>query len=359
LHASGNLLQHKITKNEKGEIKRENRRYDLQNLEKDFIKTLNENDYVCVEAGTGTFKLVKKLEKHVKKIIVINPMDFKAIYMTGKKTDKIDAKKLAEVLRFHIETNDEVNEFPEVYVPEEEIIKMRNLFSTYDLLKKQITSLRNRLRSIIRNELIQLKCRDICAYLKTNLNKLNLDEINKQQIQTILSIIEKVEIEIKEIEKTIIKLGLEHYETEIKNLISIDGISIFTSCAIISDIGDIKRFKNAKKLCSYLRSAPKIDSSNKKTYIGKINKRGRKRTFTMILQGLQHIIRNNLNYKNFYDRKTKGKSKGKVRSALVRKTIVAIFYMLKNNENWKFANNLNYERKIKELVKYKKLLKTA
>jgi hypothetical protein len=25
-------------------------------------------------------------------------MDFKAIYMTGKKTDKIDAKKLAEVL---------------------------------------------------------------------------------------------------------------------------------------------------------------------------------------------------------------------------------------------------------------------
>ena len=122
----------------------------------------------------------------------------------------------------------------------------------------------------------------------------------------------------------------------------------------MSDIGDLKRFKNAKKLCSYLRSTPKVDGTNETIKIGKINKKGRKLSFELIIQGLTHIIKSTPKLQNFYDIKSKNKGKNKVRSAIVRKTIVAIFYMLRNNEIYKDCDYKNYEYKLKQFEIKKK-----
>ena len=59
-------------------------------------------------------------------------------------------------------------------------------------------------------------------------------------------------------------------------LTSMKGISAFTAIALLSDIGKIKRFKSSKKLTSYLRSAPSVDSSNENIKIGRTNKFDRK-----------------------------------------------------------------------------------
>jgi hypothetical protein len=72
------------------------------------------------------------------------------------------------------------------------------------------------------------------------------------------------------------------------------------------------------------------------------------------LQGLIHIINSNPKFKTFYDRKINGKSKGTVRSALVRKTFKSIYYMQKNEESYRYTDEVIYNKKLKQLEKTKK-----
>jgi len=79
---------------------------------------------------------------------IINPIAFRELYMTGKKTDRIDAKRLADRLMYHIEMNDTDDWFPEVYVPDEGALEIRRLVTTYELLVKKGTQLKNQLKAI-------------------------------------------------------------------------------------------------------------------------------------------------------------------------------------------------------------------
>lgn len=343
-------------------IKRDSIRIRNCEIKSRFIPMLSKNDYVCLEASTGSFKFAKIIKPYVKEVLVINPFDFRSLYLSGKKTDKIDAKKLCERLYTHIQSRQLGFEdvFPNVYIPEDDIIELRSLFSTYKILKRQIVSFKNRVHSILKLNLISYDSNNLKKSVKRIMDEELLKEVYMEQIIILINQIESLEANAIEIERMIKKICYKHHREEIEILISIMGISFFIACAVISDIADISRFKNAKRFCSYLRAGMRVDSSNNITHVGKINKKARKLTFNMILQGLLHTIRYNNNYSDFQVKKLKGKSNGKVRCALVRKTMVAIFYMLKNKEKWRHCPKEKYNEKLVMLnreVKYLNLEK--
>ena len=72
---------------------RERRTYQVsyEGFEK-FLRTVSTEDYLILEASTGSFAFVDRVKEHVKKIIVVNPRDMKLISFVKKKTDKIDAE---------------------------------------------------------------------------------------------------------------------------------------------------------------------------------------------------------------------------------------------------------------------------
>ena len=76
------------------------------------IETLNEKDitlfldsvdvcktHVLVEATVNTFAFTGLIKDHVKEVIVANTFELKNISFTSKKTDKVDAYKLARILK--------------------------------------------------------------------------------------------------------------------------------------------------------------------------------------------------------------------------------------------------------------------
>jgi len=95
----------------------------------------SKKSYVCIEALTGSFELAHRIRPYVSDVYVLNSSDIK---ISNKKTDKVDARKLANMVRYHIESNDPDDHFPIVYIPERHIIQLRSLFSTDKILKKQI-----------------------------------------------------------------------------------------------------------------------------------------------------------------------------------------------------------------------------
>ena len=85
-----------------------------------------------MEASTGAFAFAKTIEPYVKEVRVIHPTDFKALYMSGKKTDKIDTRKLANRLKYYVENKEEdESDFPRVYIPEKKIIKLKRNFAIF------------------------------------------------------------------------------------------------------------------------------------------------------------------------------------------------------------------------------------
>ena len=326
-----------------------------------FYEKISKEDYVVLEASTNSFEFYDRIKDKVNEVYIVNPNKMRIISETSKKTDKIDAEKLRKLLKYHVEND---NEFlPTVYVPTEEIRELRGLFTTYKLYKKQIAQMKNRIHSLIKQSLNghRYKGKEIGEKLiEKVLKDEKIKEIYREQIKVIYDTMKIMKEHVKEIKEKILWKGRK-YKEDIDILTSIRGISVFIAIGLISDYGTIERFKNAKQFTSYLRSVPKVDGSNSRIYIGKTKKDGRRLTMSLLIQSLYQVLKQESFLRDFYIKKQYGKSKGKVRMAVVRKLLVAIYYMLRDKKYYRYMDEKNHNSKMKEydrfLRRYEKNLK--
>jgi len=313
-----------------------------------FLKDLRKGDFIALEASTNSFWFYDQICERVTECFIINTRKFLIVSGSVKKTDKIDAKKIAKKLRYRVLYSADEDEFPTVFVPNKKVQELRTLFTTYEMLSSHKTSLKNRIFSLLVGQGYYFKSKELHARKKKEkILSLAMADSVRFQLELLYDEIELKEKKIKEIKNKILELGI-YFEKEIDKLVEIKGISVFTAIAIMTDIADIKRFKSSKKLCSYLRSAPKVDSSNKSTKIGSVNKQSRKLALKMLLQGLAHAYKSSPYLLSIYERKIKSKKAGKVRIAIARKIFTSIFHMLKNDKHYYWKDNYTYNNKKKE-----------
>lgn len=311
-----------------------------------FSEILDEFTYLIVESSTNSFAFISHFRNKVKRIVVVNPFKMKLIPLGNKKTDKVDAEKLATYLKMCIMTGEEL--ICEVYVPEEPIQKLRALFSTHRLLRKQVTQIKNRVHSIFKQNLFPFTKEYIFGKARRKqLLEIDLHEADRLQIELLLDHLSGIEEKIKQVE-TMIKVVGEAYYQEVEVLTSMRGISVKTALAIIADIGDVTRFANAKHFCSYLRSTPVVDSSNETTRMRSTTKFGRTLTITLIAQSLNHFRDGNPKLNRWYNKYDGYKSKGKIRMALMRRTLTEIYQMLLKGEYHYFRDTENHQKKMQE-----------
>jgi transposase len=328
-----------------------------------FYEYLDPETYVLVEASTNTFKFAELIRGKVKAVYVANTHKLKLISMVKKKTDKIDAEKLAIFLKMQITSGEEL--IRPVYIPGPNVQSLRALFTTYNMLKKQIGQVKNRIHSILKQNLCPFTKEYIFG--KHNRNKIReivLEEAAKYQIELLFEELEYLEGKMGEIEDKI-KITGEEYYNEIDILTSMKGISVTTAIAIIADIGTVERFQNSKHFTSYLRSAPGIDSSNEKQRITRTTKFGRKLSVVLLSQALNHFRDSNPKLNRWCNKKIEIEKhkKGKIRMALCRKVFSEIYQMLKKKEYHYYRDVENHKEKMKSydafLKKNKLLSKVA
>ncbi len=309
-----------------------------------FYQILTPETYVIVESTTNAFKFTELIQDKVKDVNISNTYTMKLISFTNKKTDKVDAEKLARVLKMQVLSGEE--QIKRVELPPPLIQDLRALFSTYKLLGKQRTQLKNRIHSLLKQNLYPFNKTMIFSN-KMRERILNISDSRelKFQINILFRELDHLDETIKLLKKEIEIAGAP-YMKEIDILTSMQGISIFTAIAIISDIIDVKRFSNSKKFASYLRSAPKVESSNEKTLIKSTNKQGRKLTVALLYQSLNHFINSNRSIENWYYKLSKYKKVGKVRMGTCRRFITVIYQLLKKEEYYRFMDCKNHDRKM-------------
>lgn len=312
---------------------------------KDFIKVSGKKSIAIVEASTGTFEFVDRTKDHLSDIYVANTHKLKLISFVKKKTDKIDAEKLAMFLKMQILGKEEL--ITPVYVPEKTIRQLRSLFSSYKALTRIIVQIKNQIHGIYKQNLNNIPRNRLSAKTKrlSHLEEISIPEITRAQVNILLRQLIQTEENLLEIENQI-KLAGSNYYREINILTSMKGISVIMAIAIIADIADIKRFPNAKKLTTYLRSAPSVNKSNEVTRIGRTNKFGRKLSISLISQSVLHF-RSAIPYiDKWYTSKGKSKKRGILRMGIMRKIFSQIYHMLSKEEYHYFRNEKNHLTKM-------------
>ena len=109
----------------------------------------------------------------------------------------------------------------------------------------------------------------------THLYNEELKELNDYRINGYLHLIESLDSEIKDVSNKILRLAKEDEMATL--LMTIRGIGYYSALLIVSEIGDINRFSDSYRLCSYAGLIPSTHSSGGIiTYHGSITKRGSK-----------------------------------------------------------------------------------
>src|SRR5207248_6906238 len=103
------------------------------------------------EEGTWAAWLYDLLKPHVAKVVVCNPRK-NALLKDGNKSDRIDARKLAELLR--------LDNLKAVYHGETGVRMLRELARSYLTIVKDLTRVMNRLKALYRSWAIPCAGRD-------------------------------------------------------------------------------------------------------------------------------------------------------------------------------------------------------
>ena len=181
---------------ENGEIILE-KKVRTEELEK-LLEEIPGNKTIILEPTTTAINLARKLRKK-NEVLLSHPYKTKLIAESKKKTDKVDARILADLAR--------TNFLPTAYLPPDEIMELREIIRERIRLKKLSTSTKNRIHSILAKNGIKYEGNLFNTEGREFLNSLNNECIRY------LRILSSIENEIKEIDKEIRQKCMENEET--------------------------------------------------------------------------------------------------------------------------------------------------
>jgi len=304
---------------------------------------LEPTDHVALEATTNCWPIAALLKPFVESVTVSNPMATRAIAKAKVKTDKVDARVLAHLLR--------CNYLPSVWHPDEQTQRMRQLTGRRAALVQQRTKLRNRIHSVLHMRLIETPSRLFSPKGTEWLEKLlasgQLDDDAVVMIDSDLRMLEWLQQQIDRFEELLAK---EAYACDqVRLLMTLPGVDMLVAMALLAALGDIRRFRSPREVASYLGLVPSTRQSANKCYHGPITKCGNVQARWMLIQACQHLGRNPGPLGNFFRRLKKRKNHNMAVVAAARKMAMIAFLMLKNNEPYRYAIPRSTEAKLARL----------
>jgi len=278
---------------------------------------------VAVESTMNWIPFYENLESLGCKVLLSNPLQTKAIASARIKNDKVDSKVLADLLR--------TNLLPTSYIQPRDIRDLKEVVRERANFVEMRTKIKNKIHSVLFKTDNKHCFTDLYGKAGMEwLKELELRSVYKQELNRYLETLKHLNEQIDEISKIIEETAKEDYDCKL--LMTIPGISFYSALMIKSEIGDISRFRNANKLCSYAGLIPATYASADKVRHGRITKRGSKWLRKTLVDAITSGSRNPNRISVFYQKLKKNKGTGKAKVAAARKLCSVIFAMLTDKQ---------------------------
>ncbi len=291
----------------------------------EFLKGFEDTMEVAIEATPSWYWLYDCLEEEGFDVRLSHPLRTKAIASAKVKTDKVDSATLAHLLRGNL--------LPLSYVPEKPVGLNRELLRYRASLVKIQTRVKNKIHSILAKSNVGHNYTDLFGKAGMSfLHSLSLPESYKMALDGYLSVLDSVRQEIKTASKRVQQLAEEDEDAVL--LMTIPGVGYYSALLIKSEIGDVKRFPSAKRLCSYAGLVPSTYASGNVCYHGHITKLGSKWLRWILIEAAIHAVKRPGPLRGFYH-KVERKKGGKVaKVATARKLLEWTYHILKEGKSF-------------------------
>jgi transposase len=282
----------------------------------------------CIEMMSGAVWVRDQLLTLGWEIRVADARKVKAIAPLACKTDRVDARVLADLCRREL--------VPELWVPTVDERANRERVRRRTHLVRLRTSSTNRIFGLLtqwgmRRSLSALRRAGALEDLAEN----GVPSVWCQSIGTLLDLINDLDAQIKPLEKEL--RAHARQDPRVTLLMTIPGIAELLGLTFACEIGNVTRFPTARKLVGYSGLTPRITQSGVSSRIGQITKTGPATLRWAAIEAAQQAYRPTSPWHRLWTEipARNGGKTNPAKAAIGRKILIAIWHVLAREEPFK------------------------
>jgi len=220
----------------------------------------------------------------------------------ASKNDQRDAKAILVLLRGHLLAG---NELPTVWIPDHATRDDRELVRARLDAAVKLAKVKNQITSLLKRHRLRRPASSGKGWTQTYVSWLQslarkqgsaknpLGPGARAALRSLLRQMESQEKEVADLEKAVVALSATpRYAKPAEAVIALKGVGAVTAMVFLTEIGDLRRFRNRRQLASYLGLVPRSNESGEANdRKGHINRQGPSRIRKVVNQAVWSAIR--------------------------------------------------------------------
>jgi len=305
---------------EDGEVVQQRLPNEVAGLEK-FFGQLPPHTPIAIEASGTWWWLVDLLERLGHDPILSHPKQTKAIAAARLKNDRVDAERLALLLRGDL--------LPTVWIPPAALREARELVRHRIQLLWVRGVIRNRLQAMLARRNLQPTSGQswLTQRGQRELHRLPLPAAAGQIREDCTAVLPMLDAQIRRLDAEL--LARWGQDPRVQRLTTIPGVGPFIAIVLVLELGDIARFATAKQVASYVGLTPRVRASAGRVRAGHISKEGNRLLRWVLVLAATQAIRRPGPLRTWFHAVKKRRGKKVARVALARRLAEIVFHVWK------------------------------
>lgn len=282
-----------------------------------------------VEATASYEWLWQLLQPWADQLVLAHPKKLRVIAESTRKSDKLDAKVLAEFLALEM--------IPRAYRPTPRLRQHRNLVRQRSYLRKRTTSVKNKIRRILCNYNADRPDLFTAEGLAA-LQQLDLSSADRLIVRQLLAEWRHHEKQCQAMDKALRAFAKKApaAEQEARAVLgSIPEVGPVTIEVVLSELGDIDRFRSSKRVSAAAGLVPgQRESAGKSKALG-ITKEGSRLLRWVLVEAAWRLVRKSRRWGTIYERLQKRRGKKKAIVAVARRLLGVMVALLRTGQAYR------------------------
>jgi transposase len=307
-----------------------------------FAASLAPSDRVVLEATGNALAIATILQPHVAEVALAHPKRLRAISHAKIKTDRFDARVLAELLAAGL--------VPVVWVPDERTRALRRLIARRRGLVKRRTQVKNEAQAVLHRNLVERpKIADLFGTKgRSWLATVRVADDEQLTLDGALRQLDFLDGELARLDGEIARRVVD--DADVRRLMTIPGVNVTTAATLKAAIGDVRRFPTARHLVGYLGLHPTVrQSGNGQARHGRTSKEGSAAARHVLVEAAWSAARAPGPLRAFAQRVTARRGAPIAAVAVARKLTVLAWHLLTNGEDYALQRPAIVARKLRML----------
>lgn len=284
---------------------------------------------VAVEATASYEWFVRLVEPIARRVVLAHPKKLRVIAESTRKSDKLDARILAEFLARDM--------LPESYRPTPRQRDHRRLVRHRHWLMKRSTAAKNRIHRLLADYNTSIPG-GFSQIEEDWLARLSLSDVDRFVLDDLRVELERIRAALRRVNRKLVEFAKEGNEIETENreiLRSIPQVGPVTTEVVLSELADPARFPSGKKATAYAGMAPGQRESAGKRQELHIEKNGSRILRWALVEAAWRIIRKSPRWEAVFERLRPRLGKKKAIVAVARRLLCVMMSMLKSRQRYR------------------------